>query len=86
MITIEKDFATSEHNFISGKRCSPQHNVSIGLSKHQLEGESMWFTVWGDWGEIKNFQFDLEFKSKKEVISFMKDMMAVLKSELIEEK
>jgi hypothetical protein len=78
-MTKVKNQVYMEKKFRSGPLDNPQFCVGVGLSK-QIEphNESFDITVWGDWGEIKNFQFDLPFDSKKDCIAFLKECVAVL--------
>lgn len=81
MMKIENDFISSEFNF-KCKRSNPKHNISISLSKQKLEDntESFWITTWGKWGDTEH-QHDLSFKSKKECVSFLTEMIKVIKTD-----
>ena len=70
-----------DKRFVSAPGTSPKHDVWVGLTKQRdPDGEEhFWLTVWGDSGDIKNFQFDLYFDSRKDCIAFLKECVAVLK-------
>ena len=69
-----------DKRFVSEPGTNPKHDVSVGLAKQRdPDGEEhFWLTVWGEWGSIKDFQFDLEFESKGSCVAFLKECVAVL--------